>query len=352
MVKHFLVSMLTVLTGIAVLSAQPVHFQPAQRDMMGNIMMLQANPEPPKSGIRYDCETNQPISKIDFEYDGLGRPVTETETTYASDSTTRLEMTYGGPYPTLHPDFSVNSTTDYSRMLTVKLYQGKTGNLSLILSTEWQYDASGFLTEKIEELIGYPPRYYTGESKADAQNRIIYESWTGEVPYLITQTCEYEYGANGKVKKSTLLTTSEHYTSISETTYTYNNKDFLDELIIREEDGSIMTKHKYIYDNEGRNIKIEMYVRGICTYIIYDYVSINELQAATISVYPNPTTGELKIDNGQFTIENFKIFNVMGQIVMQGTDVINGICTINVSHLPSGMYYLKMENKTVKFVKE
>ena len=45
----------------------------------------------------------------------------------------------------------------------------------------------------------------------------------------------------------------------------------------------------------------------------------------------------------------YKIFSVVGQVVMEGTLKNN---TINVESLANGMYFLKVDNKVVKFVKE
>jgi len=69
---------------------------------------------------------------------------------------------------------------------------------------------------------------------------------------------------------------------------------------------------------------------------------------ASLRVYPNPTDGQLIIENGELTIENYSIYSVVGQVVMQGV-LQNNI--INVEQLASGMYFLKVGNKVIKFVK-
>jgi len=45
----------------------------------------------------------------------------------------------------------------------------------------------------------------------------------------------------------------------------------------------------------------------------------------------------------------YKIFSVVGQVVMEGTLKNN---TINVSPLANGMYFLKIDGKIVRFVKQ
>ena len=76
-------------------------------------------------------------------------------------------------------------------------------------------------------------------------------------------------------------------------------------------------------------------------------------QQAKIKVYPNPTTGQLIIDNGQLTIENVEVFDIYGRkqkiILNSQFSILN---SINISHLPAGVYFLKIDNQTVKVVKQ
>ena len=77
-----------------------------------------------------------------------------------------------------------------------------------------------------------------------------------------------------------------------------------------------------------------------------------------IRVYPNPATGQLTVEcrdviNHVSTVE---IYDVVGQSVGAGlkpapTNAKNEI-VIDISHLAAGMYFLKIDNKTIKFVKE
>ena len=78
----------------------------------------------------------------------------------------------------------------------------------------------------------------------------------------------------------------------------------------------------------------------------------------SLRVYPNPTMGQLTIDNGQLTIGNIEIFNIVGQVVLS-TEALrslmtleSGEITIDVSHLANGMYFLKVGNQVVRFLKE
>jgi len=66
------------------------------------------------------------------------------------------------------------------------------------------------------------------------------------------------------------------------------------------------------------------------------------------SIYPNPTTGELKIiDNGQLIIDNVEVFDIYGRkqkiIINYQLSIIN---SINVSHLQPGIYFVKITTAT------
>jgi hypothetical protein len=90
-------------------------------------------------------------------------------------------------------------------------------------------------------------------------------------------------------------------------------------------------------------------------------------RAASLRVYPNPTSGELIVNNEQLTIENIEIYDVVGQCVYTSpspskggekmpriSPLSEGVGEVNidVSHLAKGIYFLKVDGKTVKFVKE
>ena len=64
---------------------------------------------------------------------------------------------------------------------------------------------------------------------------------------------------------------------------------------------------------------------------------------SNFKIYPNPTTGELIIDNGQLTINNVEIFDVYGRNLHSlHVDSRLSLITINVSHLPAGIYFIKI----------
>ena len=78
-------------------------------------------------------------------------------------------------------------------------------------------------------------------------------------------------------------------------------------------------------------------------------------------VYPNPVKNQLVVDYGRDGARpvptEITIYNVVGQVVMQNVlpckDAACHVPTvINVESLANGMYFLKIENQVIKFIKE
>jgi hypothetical protein len=77
--------------------------------------------------------------------------------------------------------------------------------------------------------------------------------------------------------------------------------------------------------------------------------------APCVRVFPNPTTGQLVIDcrDAARHVSTVEVFDVVGRMLMSvETRHATSLQTIDVSSLAKGMYFLKVEGKVVKFVKE
>jgi hypothetical protein len=75
-----------------------------------------------------------------------------------------------------------------------------------------------------------------------------------------------------------------------------------------------------------------------------------------IKVYPNPTTGELRIENYESAMGNIQIFDLMGRVQKVESKKTATEITLDISHLSSGVYFLKVETAsgaiTQKVIKE
>jgi len=82
-------------------------------------------------------------------------------------------------------------------------------------------------------------------------------------------------------------------------------------------------------------------------------VGINENEHSNLFIYPNPTSGELRIENGELRIENIEIYDIYGRKLYLSTRPLVHSSTVNIdiSHLQSGIYFLKIDNQTFKIIK-
>jgi len=71
-----------------------------------------------------------------------------------------------------------------------------------------------------------------------------------------------------------------------------------------------------------------------------------------IMIYPNPTRGELRIENGEWRIENVEVFDIYGRKVLSHTAHRIPHTALNISHLPAGMYFVKICTEAVEVVKK
>ncbi len=81
-------------------------------------------------------------------------------------------------------------------------------------------------------------------------------------------------------------------------------------------------------------------------------VSFAQPQQVKMLVYPNPTTGKLTVDDGQWTMKGqIKVYNMSGACV--GKFVAEGHNTeINIDYLPTGIYVVRAGNKSVTAIKQ
>ena len=83
-------------------------------------------------------------------------------------------------------------------------------------------------------------------------------------------------------------------------------------------------------------------------YILEEETKENTL---CLSAHPNPTNGELRVMGYELQIDDYFIYSITGQLLMQGK-LQRKSTVINVEHLAKGMYFLMINNKVVKFIKQ
>jgi hypothetical protein len=72
--------------------------------------------------------------------------------------------------------------------------------------------------------------------------------------------------------------------------------------------------------------------------------AINEEEGNTVSVFPNPATNQLTIESSSYEAESIKIYNVLGEMILQAA-ITKLQSTINIESLAKGIYIYEVKNK-------
>jgi hypothetical protein len=74
---------------------------------------------------------------------------------------------------------------------------------------------------------------------------------------------------------------------------------------------------------------------------------------SSIKLYPNPTTGELRIENEELRIENVEVYDIYGKKLSSHHLIpTSSHHLINISHLTAGMYFVNIHTATGEIVRK
>jgi len=363
--------MVLLLAGIVVLTAQPARTQLVPREMFDNttMMLLHDNPMLPDSMAIFEYGTNaRTFSVVYHEYDQFGRNTVMETYNYKDHSRTRQEMTWSSEqFPTYRAMGQV--PYGYDRVLKTVVYQWESGNWTPYSGMTLEYDAIGLLTKYTVAGMDF-----TVESAVDAQNRVISEKETliydPDLPPIYTLTYSMEFGSNGKLKKVTLDQSSTGGGgAMSVSDYTYNAKDLLDEINAHGESWGGGTsqeswsRQKHTYDNQDRLIRVDNYNDNApqptpttwTDYSIWYYGGATGIaddvetdNYPSVQIYPNPTSGELRVESGELRVENVEIFDITGRAITihyshtHYSHTHYSRPTLDISYLSTGVYFLRI----------
>ena len=183
------------------------------------------------------------------------------------------------------------------------------------------------------------------------------EGVTIEIVY-IPVLCEMPLGLTGTPDRYAAALTWEQPEKIDGTLSGYNiyrdetqiNEELLMETTFIDEglaEGMYIYQVSAVYEHCPESELTE----GVTVIIKPD--AIHEANAASFDIYPNPTTGQLTINNEQLTINSIEIFEIYGRKLS-----FNHLITpssnhlINISNLPAGVYFLKISTEVGEVVKK
>jgi hypothetical protein len=85
-------------------------------------------------------------------------------------------------------------------------------------------------------------------------------------------------------------------------------------------------------------------------------VGIETAGTSAITIYPNPTTGELRITNYELQITNVEIFDVFGRKIIEDKTNLTVLLSYDLTLFPAGIYFLKIKTEqgtiTKKVIKQ
>jgi hypothetical protein len=90
----------------------------------------------------------------------------------------------------------------------------------------------------------------------------------------------------------------------------------------------------------------DMFRLNLDDVVISDATGIDNLNNTVFTIYPNPATDILTV-NGEGLAE---VYNTLGQMVI--SENVNGNAQLNVSNLESGVYFVRMNGATQRFIKK
>jgi len=119
----------------------------------------------------------------------------------------------------------------------------------------------------------------------------------------------------------------------------------------------LLNGDSYIYElncfKHGCTIKYLNSTCNKCFCSLQTGISDKKVDSEFIYIYPNPTNSEFRVQSSEFRVQSseFKIFDIIGRVQQIEYKIVNEELIINISHLQSGIYFLKIDNQTFKIIK-
>ncbi|MDR0365147.1 MAG: T9SS type A sorting domain-containing protein [Bacteroidales bacterium] len=106
----------------------------------------------------------------------------------------------------------------------------------------------------------------------------------------------------------------------------------------------VETADSYTFDNVTKKHRIEV--------VFERMTDIENVETAQIKLYPNPTNGQLKIENGELEMRYIQFFDITGKLIHEISNIGATELTLDISNFVNGVYFIHIDGKTVKVVKQ
>jgi hypothetical protein len=127
----------------------------------------------------------------------------------------------------------------------------------------------------------------------------------------------------------------------------YLNNPVFTKSAISYSEGILKSTDKTVWNTEFsvQTNKEGFELTGEIRFSYSDKVGIDSPESMQLKVYPNPTTGEWRVESGELKVEHIDIYDVKGrkQLSILNSQLSTEIeIEIDISHLPAGVYVVKV----------
>ncbi|MDG1037452.1 MAG: T9SS type A sorting domain-containing protein [Polaribacter sp.] len=286
----------------------------------------------------FDADTNsfKESSRTNYTYNSSGYLTQFLDQDWSGstwENSSKTDLTYNGnlvsgglSYEWVDNNWSKveNVTIVYNDNETIK---------SFALAT---WDGSGWVDES-----GINFSYDGGDNLI---SKVRY-AWNGSAFEDDSKT-EYIYDTNGNIiSEKEFDFDNGNFELDSEETAAYDTSELMSDYVHPYSDKSGID---YLTDPFGLINKILNTTATDSDRITYNYnettASITEFGSTALSVYPNPVSSFIKVDDSSFSISNMTIFNLIGQKLLSTIEN-----KLNIENLDNGVYLLKVETVSGKY---
>ncbi|MCL2131645.1 MAG: T9SS type A sorting domain-containing protein [Lentimicrobiaceae bacterium] len=325
--------------------------------------------------------------KYEYAYDSAGNITMQVIYVWNSTTNDWIERLLGRIKYEYTYDTNGNRT-----MQTIYVWNNTTNDWRNSRKYEYTYDTNGNQTMEINHVWDNSTNGWKENSKSEysydtngnktMEINLVYLTITND--WGIQSKYEYAYDVNGNLTTE-IWWASNYYkyeyaydnmnNRITRVHYNLNNVDWVEYSKMEYEhnlsynfDDLILSNWGHTYYNQiaAKNMFVgektysrngeewDLTLTETWYYSEQKVLDIVEANRGNIKVYPNPTTGKLSVESDKVhKVESVEIYDVVGQVVgayrirPENTETV-----IDISHLAKGMYFLKIDGKMVKVVKQ
>ena len=118
-------------------------------------------------------------------------------------------------------------------------------------------------------------------------------------------------------------------------------------------------KENYYYDENNNLISVKVFDKDsldnwdiyVSTYYKYNSLNINDINKKIISLFPNPASNQIILDNGNCLMETVYMYDVTGREVKRFS-INSNKTTLDISDVQNGMYVVKINSEQGIFTRK